>query len=90
VNGTKSRFGFAVRRSQTILLSAEGLTHQPIAQQLHCGDQTVRNVLRAFEREGVVCLQAKSRRTHHDPTTFDAASLHPSQRDFGLETSLGC
>jgi transposase len=78
-----------------VLLSEEGLTPQQIAQRLHCGDQTVRNVLRAFEREGVACLQAKSRRPHHDRSTFDADGLHRlaelvhrSPRDFGLQTSL--
>lgn len=93
--GTKSGSGFTVRRSQVLLLSAEGLTPQQIAQRLHCGDQTVRNVLRTFEREGLSCLQAKSRRPHHDPSTFDADGLqrladmvHRSPRDFGLETSL--
>jgi DNA-binding CsgD family transcriptional regulator len=75
VKGAKSTAGFTVRRSQILLLSANGQTPQQIAHQLHCGDQTVRKVIRAFEREGLACLQAKSRRPHHDPSTFDAHSL---------------
>jgi len=95
VKGAKSTAGFTVRRSHILLLSANGQTPQQIAHQLHCGDQTVRKVIRAFERDGLACLQAKSRRPHHDPSTFDAASrqrlaelVHRSPRDFGLETSV--
>ena len=47
VQGTKSRSGFTLRRSHILLLSAEGLTPQQIARRLHCGEQTVRNVIRA-------------------------------------------
>jgi transposase len=95
VRGTKSSAGFTLRRSQILLLSAAGQTPQQIAQQLQCGDQTVRNVIRAFEREGLACLQAKSRRPHHDPSTFDVHGLqrlaelvHRSPRDFGFQTSI--
>jgi transposase len=95
VKGTKSSAGFTMRRSHILLLSAAGQTPQQIAHQLHCGDQTVRNVIRAFEREGLACLQTKSRRPHHDPSTFDAHGLqrlaelvHRSPRDFGFQTSI--
>jgi transposase len=95
VQGTKSSLGFTMRRSQILLASAEGQTPQQIAQRLHCGDQTVRNVIRAFEREGLRCLQEKSHRPQRDPSVFDAAGLqrleemiHHSPRDFGLATSL--
>lgn len=95
VKSAKSTAGFTVRRSHILLLSANGQTPQQIAHQLHCGDQTVRKVIRAFEREGLACLQAKSRRPHRDPSTFDADGLqrleqlvHRSPRDFGLETSI--
>ena len=95
LQGTKSKTGFAVRRSQILLLSNEGLTPQQIAKRLHCGDQTVRNVIRAFEREGVGCLREKSHRPHQDYHIFDASNLerlealvHRSPRDFGHETSV--
>ena len=95
VKGTKSPSGFTVRRSQMLLLSAEGLTPQQIAQRLHCGDQTVRNVIRAFEHEGLSCLAQKSSRPHHDNSTFTAEGLqrlhelvHCSPRDFGRPHSL--
>jgi transposase len=95
VKGAKSSSGFTMRRSHILLASAEGQTPQQIGQRLHCGDQTVRNVIRAFEREGLGCLQEKSHRPQHDPSVFDAAGLqrleemiHRSPRDFGLATSL--
>ena len=93
--GAKSRSGFMMRRSHILLLSAEGFTPQQIAERLHCGDQTVRNVIRAFEREGLDCLQEKSHRPHQDHRVFDQTGLerlhdliHRSPREFGLESSL--
>jgi len=95
VQGTKAPSGFTMRRSHILLLSAEGLTPQQIAHRLHCGDQTVRNVIRAFEREGLGCLVAKSSRPQHDNSTFTAEGLqrlqdvvHRSPRDFGGQSSL--
>jgi transposase len=95
LQGTKSRSGFTMRRSHILLLSDEGLTPQQIAQRLHCGDQTVRNVIRAFEREGVGCLEQKSSRPQHDNSTFNAEGLqrldelvHRSPRDFDGQSSL--
>src|SRR5229473_628553 len=49
-----------LRRSQILLASAEGKTPRQIARQVGCTDQTVRNVIRAFEWEGGGCLQQKS------------------------------
>jgi transposase len=95
VQGTKAKAGFSVRRSHILLLSDQGLTPQQIAERLHCGDQTVRNIIRAFEQEGVGCLQEKSHRPHQDHHVFDTGSLerlealvHRSPRDFGQATSF--
>ena len=95
LKGTKAPQGFTVRRSHILLLSGEGFTPQQIAERLHCGDQTVRNVIRAFEHEGLSCLREKSHRPHRDHRVFDPAGLerlydliHRSPREFGLETSL--
>jgi transposase len=94
LQGTKSRAGFTMRRSHILLLSAEGLTPQQIAQRLHCGQQTVRDAIHAFAAEGVTCLQQKSNRPHSISRAFDSDGLkrledivHRSPRDFGLETS---
>lgn len=93
--GTKSSAGFSTRRSHMLLLSAEGVSPPQIAKRLLCGEQTVRNALRAFEAEGIACLQQKSNRPHHDSSALDKAGLqrleelvHRSPRDFGLPTSL--
>ena len=95
LKATKAKAGFTVRRSHIVLLSDEGLTPQQIAERLHCGDQTVRNVIRAFEREGLGCLQQKSSRPRHDNSTFTTEGLqrlhelvHRSPRDFGGHSSL--
>lgn len=95
VKGMKSKSGFTLRRSHILLLNVEGKTARQIARQLHCGDQTVRNVIRAFEREGLTCLQEKSRRPLKDARVFDAEGLeqlksivHRSPRDFGKDTSI--
>jgi transposase len=95
IQGTKSKSGFTVRRSHILLLSAEGCKPQEIAARLHCGDQTARTVIRAFEQEGLACLAEKSHRPHRDYRAFDEAGLkrleaivHQSPRDFGLPTSL--
>ena len=95
LKGAKSKSGFTMRRSQILLLSAEGRTPQAIAKQLHCGDQTVREVIRAFEQEGLGCLTEKSHRPHQDHHVFDEEGLkrledllHHSPRDFKFETSI--
>jgi transposase len=95
VEGTRSRAGFTLRRSQILLHSADGLTTPQIAARLHCGEQTVRNVIGAFEREGVGCLVEKSHRPHQDGRVFDAARLqqleqllHRWPREFGQASSV--
>jgi transposase len=95
VKGTKAKAGFTVRRSHSLLLSAEGYSPQHIARRLHGGDQTVRHVLRAFEREGGGCWREKSHRPHPDQRVFTPETLaqlealvHRSPRDLGQPTSL--
>ena len=58
--GLRSPQAFTLRRSQLLLLSAEGKTPRRIARQLGCSDQTVRNVIRAFASEALACLEQKS------------------------------
>jgi transposase len=58
--GLRSRDTFTLRRSQILLASARGAHSTQIAAYLGCDDQTVRNALRAFEREALGCLTAKS------------------------------
>jgi transposase len=92
--GRRAAEAFTLRRSQILLASAEGHTPRQIAQHLGCGDQTVRNVLRAFAREGLGCLQQKSSRPKTTKPQLDAAKadklrelLHTSPRGLGKARS---
>lgn len=63
---------------------------------LGCNDQTVRNGIRRFERDGLdACLTRQRPTPPPGPTKLDAAAaerlqalLHRSPRDFGHPTSL--
>ena len=92
--GLRSPDAFVVRRCQCLLKSAEGLTPRQIQRQLGWTDQTVRNALRAFEQEGLGCLQPKSSRPQSATKTLDDSKLpalkdllHQSPRELGLPTS---
>ena len=92
--GLRSPQAFTLRRSQTLLLSAEGKTPRQIARQLGCTDQTVRNVIRAFASEGLSCLEQKSSRPKTVKPELDEANceklralLHLSPRTFGKTRS---
>lgn len=87
--GLRSRDGFRLRRCQILLASAKGQLPSQIAQQVGCSAQTVRNVIRAFEQQGLECLSAQSSRPKTVQPTFDAtkreqlrALLHRSPREF--------
>jgi transposase len=53
---------FRVRRAQIILASAHGCSPKPIAQLVGCCVQTVRNVITAFQTNGLGCLTKQSTR----------------------------
>ncbi len=93
--GLRSADAFTLRRCQIILASARGERAPAIARALGCSDQTVRNALRAFDRDGVAVLVEGSSRPHTSHAAFDAdgaerlrALLHRSPRDFGHPTSV--
>ena len=92
--GLRSPSAFVVRRCQCLLKSAAGLTPRQIQQQLGWTDQTVRNAIRAFEQEGLGCLEAKSSRPKTVQKLLAGEKLealkdllHHSPRDFDLPTS---
>ena len=94
-DGLKSKSAFTMRRSQIVLHSAEKKRVSEIAREVRCSRQTVRNVLRAFEREGLGCLHEKSHARHDSMSAFDEAGvirlkeiIRLSPRLFGHETSL--
>ena len=93
--GLRSSNAFVLRRCQILLASARGQTARVIAETLGCDDQTVRNVIQAFNTQGLACLRRRSsapQRTPHaafDPPRREQlrALLHQSPRTFGKPTS---
>ena len=87
---------YVLRRCQILLASARGERAPRIAATLGCSDQTVRNVLREFERDGLdACLTRGSSRPHTPRAKVDAATgerlralLHQSPRTFGKPTGV--
>src|SRR5919202_2514978 len=53
---------FTVRRTQIVLLSAEGRRPREVARGLRCAAQTVRNGIRAFDAGGLAALETGSSR----------------------------
>jgi transposase len=93
--GLRSADAFVLRRAQIILTSARGEWAPRIAQQVGCGEQTVRNVLHGFNARGLAVLRPGSRRAQTIHRAFDPARaerlralLHRSPRTFGRPTSL--
>jgi transposase len=94
--GLRSGDAFVLRRCQILLGSARGERAPQLARALGCNDQTVRDVIAQFEREGVEgVLARRSNRPHHVKTKLDAAAgerlkelLHSSPRSFGKPKSI--
>ena len=94
--GLRSSEGYVLRRCQILLASARGEWAPRIAEVLGCDDQTVRTVIREFERDGLdACLTPGSTRPHTIHAKVDAvateqlrALLHQSPRTFGKPTSV--
>ncbi|WP_169975510.1 helix-turn-helix domain-containing protein [Tautonia rosea] len=88
--GLRFPSAFTLRRCQILLARAEGLKPSAIRARLGFSTQTVGNALRAFEAEGVACMQEKSHRpASARPEIDDGGSErihalpHRSPRDFG-------
>jgi transposase len=94
--GLRSSDAFVLRRCQILLASARGERAPRIAAHLGCDDQTVLDVLHAFNARGLAALHKGSSRPHRPPPqAFPGeraeqlrALLHRSPRDFGHPTSL--
>src|SRR5271165_5016052 len=69
--GLRAAAAFTVRRCQILLSSANGQRAPTIARHLHCAVGTVHYALRAFQREGLSCLQEKSSRPHSAQAFLD-------------------
>jgi transposase len=94
-DGLRSPDAFVLRRCQIVLASARGERVPQIARSVGCSEQTVRNVLHAFNARGLGALGRRSSRPHTIHAVFAAAGderlrdlLHQSPRDFGKPTSV--
>jgi transposase len=92
--GLRSSDAFVLRRCQILLASARGERAPAIARQLGCDDQTVRNVIKGFNANGLAVLKEGSSRPHRLRTTFTQEKaerlkdlLHRSPREFGYDRS---
>ena len=93
--GLRSADAFVLRRSQILLASARGQRVPQIAQTLGCDEQTVRNVIHAFNTAGADVLARHSKRPQRIYRAFEAEAVerlkglvHQSPRAFGKPTSL--
>lgn len=94
--GLRSPNAFVLRRCQMLLASSRGQTARVIGEALGCDDQTIRNVLHAFNTQGLAALTRRSSAPQRTPhAAFNAtqrehlrALLHQSPRTFGHATSL--
>jgi transposase len=86
---------FRVRRAQIVLASARSLSPKPLAQLVGCSVQTVRNVIHAFNTQGMEGLEKQSNRPKTVEPLLDAAHcdrlqhfLHQSPRLYGKPTGV--
>lgn len=93
--GLRSSDAFVLRRCQILLASSRGERPPRIAENLRCGQQTVRNAIHAFNERGLDALKAGSSRPAEVHAAFDEEGgealkelLHHSPRNFGIEESF--
>ncbi len=93
--GLRSHDAFVLRRCQILLASGRGERAPRIAESVGCNDQTVRNVIRAFNLCGTDALTRGSHSPKTIEVTFDKersealkSLLHRSPREFGKDTSV--
>lgn len=86
--------GFSLRRCQIILASSAGQTPAQIAPQVGRTPQGVRNVIHAFNQQGLACLEQQSNRPKHLRTILEepllkalGEILHQSPRAFDKPNS---
>lgn len=93
--GLRSKDAFVLRRCQMVLASARGQHAPAIAELVGGDDETVRDVIRAFNKRGGGVLQRGSTRPHKTQAAFGPVQadrlreiLHLSPRHFGRPTSV--
>jgi transposase len=92
--GLRSPDAFVLRRCQILLASAQGTSVKDSAVHLSCATQSVRNVIKAFNKEGLSVLARQSNRPKSVRPVLDQAErqrlhglLQQSPRAFGKERS---
>ena len=90
--GLRSSDAFVLRRCQILLANARGERAPRIAENLGCGQQTVRNAIHDFDERGLGALQAGSSRPREVHSAFDEGEaeslrqmLHHRPSEFGKE-----
>src|SRR5918993_856333 len=93
--GLRSKDAFTLRRSQMLLASSKRNEVPQIAENLGCGQQTVRDAIHDFNARSVDALAAKSPRPKGPRDAFEGKSaevwgglLHRSARELGRKRSL--
>jgi len=96
--GLRSSDAFVLRRCQILLASSRGEHSPRIAENLGCGQQTVRNAIHDFDERGLGALKAGSSRPKRPKevhAAFDEGAtealreiLHQSPRNFGKGSTL--
>jgi transposase len=91
----RSKDTFTLRRSQTLPASSRGNEVPQIAENLGCGQQTVRDAIHDFNERSLKALTPGSSRPKRTRAAFDEESaerlrelLHRSPREFGRDRSL--
>jgi transposase len=93
--GLRSKEAFVLRRCQIVLAASRGQYAPAIAEAVRCDDETVRDVIRAFNERGLECLERRSSRPHTIHTAFNETTLpglknilHESPRQYGKDPSV--
>jgi transposase len=94
--GLRSSDAFVLRRCQILLASSRGEHSPRIAENLGCGQQTVRNAIHDFDERGLGALKAGSSRPREVHAAFVDESatealreiLHQNPRNFGKGSTL--
>ncbi len=93
--GLRSKDTFALRRSQMLLASSRGEHVPPIARNLGCGQQMVRDAIHDFNERGLDALVIGSSRPKRTQAAFEEKSaealrelLYRSPREVGRDSSL--
>jgi len=94
--GLRSSDAFVLRRCQILLGSSKGERSSQIAENLRCGQQTVRNAIHDFNENGLDALKQGFSRPREVHAAFDEQSsaralqemLHQDPRKFGKDGTL--